>query len=57
MKKESIIRFAQKKDLKQLIHLCELHAIFEQAEYDPKQKKNNWVLIYFQTILAFIVWL
>lgn len=32
------IRFAQKKDLPQIIALCQAHADFEQAAYDPVHK-------------------
>ena len=35
---EPIIRFAQNKDLEELVHLCNLHAIFEKADYDTEQK-------------------
>jgi len=45
---EPIIRFAQKKDLREIIHLCGLHANFEQADYNPKQKKgqlNNYLFL------------
>ena len=41
MNNEPIIRFAQKKDLEEIIHLCELHATFEQAYYNQKQKKEQ----------------
>ncbi len=37
---EPKIRFAQKKDLPDLVELCRLHAIFEKSEYDTKQKKE-----------------
>ena len=32
------IRFAEKKDIEQLVKLCELHAIYEKATYDTKNK-------------------
>ena len=32
------IRFAQKKDMPQLVALCKRHAEYEKAEYDPKNK-------------------
>jgi GNAT superfamily N-acetyltransferase len=32
------IRFAQKKDLPQIIALCKEHAEYEKAEYEPKNK-------------------
>ena len=41
MNNKLILRFAQKKDLQKIIHLCELHATFEQADYNPKQKKEQ----------------
>ena len=34
------IRFAQKKDLPQIIDLCEEHAAYEKAEYNPKNKSE-----------------
>ena len=33
-----IIRFIQKSDLKELVNLCKLHAIFEESEYDSTDK-------------------
>ena len=41
MKKESIIRFVEKRDLQELIVLCELHSIFEKSQYDPKGKAEG----------------
>lgn len=41
MNSELILRFAQKKDLKEIIRLCELHANYEQSDYNPKQKKEQ----------------
>lgn len=38
--KEPTIRFVKKSDLDALIHLCELHAAFEKAEYNRTNKKN-----------------
>ncbi len=38
---KSTIRFVQKRDLKELIHLCELHAIFEKSEYNAKSKEGK----------------
>lgn len=35
------IRFIQKKDLEQLIHLCGLHAVFEKAEYNSELKEEQ----------------
>lgn len=32
------IRFAEKKDIEQLVKLCELHAIYEKTTYDTKNK-------------------
>lgn len=32
------IRFALEKDVKQLVHLCELHAAFEKSEFDSTNK-------------------
>ena len=32
------IRFAEKKDIEQLVKLCELHAIYENATYNTKNK-------------------
>ena len=37
---EPKIRFAQKKDLSNLVNLCKLHAGFEKAEYNTKRKKE-----------------
>lgn len=34
------IRFAEKRDLPQIIDLCEEHAEYEQVEYDPKNKSK-----------------
>jgi hypothetical protein len=41
MNKEPIIRFVEKRDLQELIVLCELHAIFEKSQYDPKGKAEG----------------
>ncbi len=38
---EPNIRFARKEDLSALVHLCELHAIYEQAEYNPEGKETQ----------------
>ena len=35
------IRFAKESDVDALIQLCALHAAFEEAEYDPTNKKQN----------------
>lgn len=40
MTDKPIIRFAQKKDLRALVDLCERHAIFEQADYDTTGKEE-----------------
>ncbi|MCZ4408162.1 GNAT family N-acetyltransferase [Cryomorphaceae bacterium 1068] len=40
MRNEPKIRFAQKKDLPNLIDLCTLHASFEKAEYEANGKKK-----------------
>ena len=37
---EPKIRFTQKKDLPDLVNLCQLHATFEKAEYDTERKKE-----------------
>lgn len=37
---EPKIRFAQKKDLYDLVALCKLHAGFEKAEYNTERKKE-----------------
>lgn len=37
---EPKIRFAQKKDLSDLVHLCKLHAAFEKSEYGTERKKE-----------------
>jgi len=37
----SIIRFVEKTDLEALVQLCELHAAFEEAEYDSVNKKDK----------------
>ena len=34
------IRFAKKKDLPQIIELCNEHAEFEQAQFEPKNKRD-----------------
>lgn len=36
--KKTNIRFVQKSDLEELIHLCEKHANFENVDYDPTNK-------------------
>lgn len=41
MTQQPLIRFAKKKDLQALIHLCELHAIFEKADYDTEGKEEQ----------------
>ncbi len=38
--KEYQIRYAEKKDLNDLVDLCELHAIFERSDYDKTNKKE-----------------
>ena len=35
------MRFIEKSDLNDLIKLCELHAVFEQSEYNSKNKKQK----------------
>ena len=37
---EPKIRFAQKKDVSELVNLCKLHAIFEKSEYNTERKKE-----------------
>jgi GNAT superfamily N-acetyltransferase len=37
---EPNIRFAEKRDLDELVNLCRLHAIFEESEYDTEGKKE-----------------
>jgi len=39
--KEPKVRFIEKSDLNDLIKLCELHAVFEQSEYNSKNKKQK----------------
>jgi len=39
--KEPKVRFIEKLDLNDLIKLCELHAVFEQSEYNSKNKKQK----------------
>ena len=39
--KVPIIRFIKRADLKDLVRLCELHAIFEKSEYDSKHKEEK----------------
>jgi len=39
--KEPKIRFVKKSDLADLVRLCELHAIFEECEYNSKNKKQK----------------
>lgn len=39
--KEPKVRFIEKSDLNDLIKLCELHAVFEQNEYNSKNKKQK----------------
>lgn len=41
MMNEPTIRFAEKADLDALVHLCELHARFEQCDYEPKGKSQG----------------
>lgn len=41
MTNESKIRLAQKKDLKKLVQLCQLHANFEKADYNSEQKEEK----------------
>ncbi|MBC8756884.1 GNAT family N-acetyltransferase [Kordia sp. YSTF-M3] len=38
--KEAKIRFIQKSDLKDLVHLCKLHADYEKSEYNTENKEQ-----------------
>ncbi|MGB1204182.1 MAG: GNAT family N-acetyltransferase [Chitinophagales bacterium] len=38
MKQKTIIRFAEPKDINELVLLCEAHAIYEKATYETKGK-------------------
>lgn len=54
----TIIRFVQKKDLKPLIHLCKLHAVFEKAEYNSKLKEeqlSNHLFSIYPSLFALVV--
>ena len=42
MTKEPIIRFVEKKDLKQLVNLCKLHTIFEKSEFNESGKEQEF---------------
>ena len=53
--KEPKVRFIEKSDLNDLIKLCELHAVFEQSEYNSKNK--NWKNICFLTNQLYSAWL
>jgi len=35
------IRFAEEKDMNQIIELCRAHAIFEKSDYDDENKKEQ----------------
>lgn len=35
------IRFVKKSDLEDLVRLCELHAIYEESDYDKSNKKEE----------------
>ena len=37
----SIIRPAEKVDLPELVHLCRLHAAYEESAYDSENKENK----------------
>ncbi len=39
--KEPNIRVVQQSDLKELVHLCELHAAYEKAAFDSKDKVQH----------------
>ena len=39
--KEPKVRLIEKSDLNDLIKLCELHAVFEQNEFNSKNKKQK----------------
>lgn len=39
--KQSIIRFIQKSDVKELVNLCKLHADFEKADFDSTNKEEQ----------------
>lgn len=47
MTDRSVIRMVKKKDLRELIDLCELHAIFEKSKFDPKSKKEKLAAHFF----------
>ena len=48
MVKEVRIRFAKKADLKEIINLCKLHAIFEKSEYSSLNKEQKLESYLFQ---------
>ncbi len=38
--KSTTIRFAEKKDLPEIVELCRLHALYEKSDYDIKGKEE-----------------
>lgn len=38
---DSNIRFAQETDLKELVHLCQLHAAFEKSDFESEHKEQK----------------
>ena len=38
---EPKIRFVEKSDLKDIVRLCKLHAIFEKCDYNSEGKKEK----------------
>mgnify|MGYP001051270752 CR=1 FL=1 len=42
-KKEPIIRFANKSDIKEIVRLCALHADYEKSEYNSENKEQNLI--------------
>lgn len=38
---KNTIRFAQEKDINQIVQLCKLHAVFEQCEYEIQGKEQQ----------------
>lgn len=41
MTRKPEIRFVENKDINSLVHLCQLHAIFEKSEYNPSGKAQE----------------
>lgn len=55
---EPKIRFAQKRDLTELVNLCKLHADFEKSEYNAEQKEvllNKYLFSDFPSLFCLVV--